>query len=269
MPAQARASHRSPQMTLDGFAQAQKEAFAGFSESTCARFASLANRVAQRCHVELAGLENLPRGCAVLVANHSFGLLDLALAVARIRTESQRNVWSLGEHVWWRVPVVRRLAAACGIVDGTQENADALLSAGELVLVLPGGLRESLKPHELRYRLLWGHRYGFVRAALRNGAPLVPVACIGGDDIFDLVGNAFERARRLHLPIPIPRPRHALPIPHRVRLRIVLGERIDVTGRGSADDPHAVRSLRREVEGAIHELIEEELARRAHFPYGS
>jgi 1-acyl-sn-glycerol-3-phosphate acyltransferase len=175
----------------------------------------------------------------------------------------------LGEHLWWKVPVLRRLAAACGVVDGTQENADALLSAGELLLVLPGGLRESLKPRELRYRLLWGHRYGFVRTALRNHAPLVPLACIGGDDIFDIVGNAFKRGERLHVGIPIPRPRYGLPIPHSVHLRVVLGEPIDVNGRGSADEERAARSIRREVEGAIHELLEEELARRAHFPYGT
>jgi hypothetical protein len=39
--------------------------------------------------------------------------------------------------------------------------------------------------------------------------------------------------------------------------------------RGGVDDEHAVRSLRREGEGALHELFEEELARRARFPYAS
>jgi hypothetical protein len=63
------------------------------------------------------------------------------------------------------------------------------------------------------------------------------------------------------------RPRHGLPIPHRTQFRIMIGEPIDAAGRGGADDEHAVRSLRREVEGALHELFEEELARRARFPY--
>jgi len=52
------------------------------------------------------------------------------------------------------------------------------LSHDQLVLVMPGGVREALKPRELRYRLLWGHRYGFVRAALRNQTPIVPVASV-------------------------------------------------------------------------------------------
>lgn len=256
-------------MALDGFAQVEKDAFTGFSCEASGRFYRLADRLARRWRVELSGLENLPKGRAVLVANHAFGFWDLALAVARIRTETQRHVWSLGEHLWWKVPVLRKLAASVGVVDGTQQNADILLSAGELLLVLPGGLREALKPRELRYRLLWGHRYGFIRAALRNRAPIVPLACIGGDDIFDLVGNAFARGRRLHLGIPVPRPLHGLPIPRRTPLRIVLGEPIDVVDRQRPDEEATVRSIRREVEGAIHEMIEEELARRAHFPYGA
>jgi hypothetical protein len=81
---------------------AEKDAFIGFSEPTCTRFFSLANRLAQRCHLELAGVQNLPRGRAVLVANHAFGFWDLALAVAKIRDATQRNVWSLGEHLWCR-----------------------------------------------------------------------------------------------------------------------------------------------------------------------
>jgi 1-acyl-sn-glycerol-3-phosphate acyltransferase len=121
-----------------------------------------------------------------------------------------------------------------------------------------------VKPRELRYRLLWGHRYGFVRAAVRNRAPIVPLACIGGDDLFTLVGNAYHRGARwlpwLHFPIP--RPAGYVPWPHRVRLRYVIGEPISCEGV-RLDDDSAIHRLRREIEGALHELIENELARRA------
>ena len=164
---------------------------------------------------------------------------------------------------------MRRLVAAVGTVDGTPENADRLLSHDEIVLVLPGGLREALKPRELRYRLLWGQRYGFVRAAIRNQAPIIPMASVGADDLFDLVGNAYTRGERWlrRNGVPIPLPSRILPIPHFVQLSFIFGEPIlPRAGLDEADNPAVVHRLRREVEGALHELIESELARRSGIP---
>ena len=237
-------------------------------EGLAHRFLNVLDRTGELLNVEIAGLERLPPGRALLVTNHAFGF-DAAFLMARIEAVTGRRVWVLGEHAWWRIPGLRKVAAAAGTVDGTQENADRLLASDELVLVLPGGLREALKPRELRYRLLWGNRYGFVRAAIRNGAPLVPVASFGADDIFDLVGNAFERANKLHLPFPIPRPAHLLPIPHLTPIRYVVGEPIPVDGLSLGDgsqDQARLRRLRREVEGAIHEMFEEQLASQVGFP---
>jgi 1-acyl-sn-glycerol-3-phosphate acyltransferase len=157
------------------------------------------------------------------------------------------------------------MANLLGTVDGTRENLDALLARDELVLVMPGGLREALKPRELRYRLLWGHRYGFVRAALRNQAPIVPMASIGADELFDFVGNAFDRGSRWlrRMGIPIPLPAHLLPIPHFVHMKYVIGEPIPpFTPAEPSGDDVVVKRLRREVEGELHELFEHELASR-------
>jgi 1-acyl-sn-glycerol-3-phosphate acyltransferase len=217
--------------------------------------------------VKVDGLENVPeRGAALLVANHTFGY-DSAFALAAITQRVGRPVWALGDHLWWKVPLVRHVAAGIGVVDGTPQTVDRLLANEELVLVLPGGMREAVKPRELRYQLLWGSRYGFVRAAIRSGAPLIPLACVGADDLFDFVGNAYARGARWlggrrHVPVPLPA--RILPIPHFSPLRFIIGEPI-VHGLApeQADDIAVLRRLRHEVAGALHELIENELARRA------
>ncbi len=247
-------------MAYDGFTPGDKDAYEGYSAPIARAFFDVLERLGRRIGVDVRGIDRLPRGRALLVANHAFGF-DVAFAMARIKAVTGRQVWVLGEHAWWSVPGARRLAAAVGTVDGTPENVDRLLEADELVLVLPGGLREAMKPRELRYRLLWGHRYGFVRAAVRNGAPIVPIASLGADDIFDLVGDPFARARRLHLPFPLPR---LLPVPHLRALSFVIGEPIPVDDATTDEDGH-VRRLRREVEGALHEIFEDELTQRAHF----
>jgi 1-acyl-sn-glycerol-3-phosphate acyltransferase len=251
-------------MPMDGFDALQCQAFSGRSPETSQRFYARVDELARRWHVHIAGLEHLPKGRALLVANHAFGF-DVVFPVAAIAQRLGRRVWVLGEHLWWKVPFVRRFAAAVGVVDGTSENIDKLLSADELVLVLPGGMREAVKPHQLRYQLLWGQRYGFVRAAVRNRAPLVPLACVGADELLDLVGNPFRRGARwlgLH-GLPLPRPSYGLPIPHPKALHYMFGEPIlPFVPAEQAGDPAVLRQLRREVEGSLHELIESELARR-------
>lgn len=244
-------------MSLDDFDPAETSAFVGFRPQTAQRFFERIDKLAEQLHIETTGLHNLPPGRALLVANHSFGW-DVMFPMARIAQQLDRQVWALGEHAWWKVPFLRKWAAACGVVDGSQENADALLSADQLVLVLPGGLREAVKPPALRYQLLWGRRYGFVRAALRNQAPLVPMAAVGTEELFDILGG--------HRWLPrwgVPVPNANVFRPRRIRGHFSIGEPIPPGPPEAERDMQVVRRLRREIEGALHELIEDELARRA------
>jgi 1-acyl-sn-glycerol-3-phosphate acyltransferase len=246
---------------LDGWKPRDKEAFEAFSPRVAARVYAAVDWIGRHLHVEVLGVEKLPPGRAILVGNHAFGW-DSIFPMAAIWRATKRPVWALGEHLWWRVPYLRRIVGAIGTVDGTRPNADRLLAADQLVLVLPGGLRESVKPRELRYRLLWGNRYGFVKAAIKNRAPLVPLVAIGPDDVFDLVGDAYARGERwLHKSFPLPRLAHV----HRAHFRFVIGDPIQPSSAPDrVQDFATLRALRHEVEGAMHELIEQELARRAH-----
>jgi 1-acyl-sn-glycerol-3-phosphate acyltransferase len=229
-------------------------------------FYAAVQRAGRILGAELEGAERIPlHGGAILVANHTFGF-DVAYPLAVLLERTGRQVWVLGDHTWWKLPLVRAFAGAVGVVDGNPQQADDLLRAGELVLVLPGGLREAVKPRELRYQLLWGKRYGFVRLAIRHQVPMIPLACVGADDLFDFVGNAYARGKRwLGVSgLPVPLPSRILPIPHRASLRFLVGEVImPHVGSEMSEDLAAQRWLRREVAGALHELMETELARRA------
>lgn len=253
-------------MSIDGFDPHDRDAFAAFSWRTTETVCTFLGAVGRVLGVETSGMENLPKGRALLVANHAFGF-DVAFPAAAITRATGRVVYSLGEHAWWKAPWIRRFATSVGIVDGTQENADKLLSTDQLLLVMPGGLREAMKPSELRYRLLWGHRYGFVRSAIRNGAPVVPLACVGADEWFHLVGNPFERGRKwLGRAFPIPKPWGGLPILHPVKPRYAIGQPLVLQARPDQEnDIEVVKRCRFQIQGALQELIDIELAKREGF----
>jgi 1-acyl-sn-glycerol-3-phosphate acyltransferase len=232
-----------------------------YDASKAERSLAAASGLGRLLHARVEGVERVPQGPALVVSNHAFGW-DVAIPMASLAAHSGRRVWFLGEHLWWRVPYLRDLAAASGVVDGTRENARHLLEQGELVAVLPGGLREALKPEQLAYRLLWGSRAGFARVAIASGAAVVPLASIGADDVFRLVGNAFLRGDRWfgHHTLPIPR----LRLPHRTHLAYIFGEPIvPRVGPELADDPVEARRLVHEVRGALDEILTCELAARA------
>jgi 1-acyl-sn-glycerol-3-phosphate acyltransferase len=257
----------APLETIDGFKLSDSAPFHGFDPAIFSRVARVAEVIAARAPGKVEGIDRIPAGRAILVANHAFGW-DVAVPAAVVWRETGRTVWSLGEHAWWKVPFLRKLAAASGVVDGTPENVDTLLEGDQLVLVLPGGLREAMKPSALRYRLLWGRRYGFVRAALRNQAPIVPLACVGADEMFELAGNAFARGKRLlgRFAVPLPLPVWSHVVPWLRPLTYRFGEPIQPELLAGETEEHATRRIRREVEGQLSEMLDEILAERAGFP---
>lgn len=228
------------------------------------------DRIGRRLDVRIEGIERIPKGRGLIVANHAFGW-DVLFVMARLHRECGRKLWALGDHSFWKFPGLRQIARDLGTVDGSPHNLDQLLERDQLVLVLPGGLREAVKPRELRYRLLWGDRHGFARAAIRHRAPIVPMACLGADELFDFVGDAFDRGERWlgRRGIPIPLPARLLPWPRRVALEYVIGEPLwPGVGPEQQDDGAAVHRFRHEVAGALHELLDNALARRAGVDLG-
>jgi 1-acyl-sn-glycerol-3-phosphate acyltransferase len=122
------------------------------------------------------GTDSIPAaGPALFVGNHTiFGLLDLPLLINHVHRERGLFLRGLGDHAHFKVPVWREFLTRFGAVDGTRENARALLRDGEPVLVLPGGGREVAKRKGERYRLIWKQRMGFARLAIEARCPVVP-----------------------------------------------------------------------------------------------
>ena len=132
------------------------------------------------------GLENLPRdGRFLLVGNHTQGGGEVLLIPYFVRREIGSRVRPLAERRMGDLPApMGDLIAAYGAVIGSPESASELMRHDETILVFPGGGREIAKFKGEENTLRWQGRAGFARVSVENGYPIVPVALIGGDDVY-------------------------------------------------------------------------------------
>jgi 1-acyl-sn-glycerol-3-phosphate acyltransferase len=169
--------------------------------------------------VDCRGIENIPEnGRAILVGNHS-GLLPLDGAMITIAMcnshKSPRRVRYLVTDWFFTLPRrVGEWVSETGQVRATLENAQKLLDRDELVGVYPEGLRGVGKAFPERYRLLDFHP-GFVQLAISTQTPIIPVATVGGDEIFPNFVNLKAVGRLLKMPFfPITPTFPWMPFPH-------------------------------------------------------
>jgi len=221
--------------------------------------------------VDAAGLERVPAtGAVILVTNRGGALLPyeglmLQVALAARRGRSARPVvddW-LG-----RLPLLGTALAGLGGVRGTPGRLRRLLADGEAVIVAP----EAGQPKRFsqRYRVGSFGRGGFARLAIETGAPIVPVAVIGAEEIHPVLARFDLPGRLLGLPtLPItptfPWLGLAGLVPLPTKWLLLAGEPVDVAARhpaADADDAAAVGRLRDQMRERLQALVLEGLRRR-------
>ncbi|MBN8231911.1 acyltransferase family protein [Corallococcus macrosporus] len=146
----------------------------------------------QYWRVSVEGVDQVPRGAAILVANHSGALpydgLVMAQALVRERPDLLEARWLVEDQVF-HAPMLGTLFNRLGAVRASPENALRLLDERRPLVVFPEGYQGASKPFAERYRLKRFGRGGFVKLALRTGAPIVPVAIVGAEETSPLLGR--------------------------------------------------------------------------------
>jgi 1-acyl-sn-glycerol-3-phosphate acyltransferase len=227
--------------------------------------------------IEVRGMENVPsEGGALIVANHS-GTVPVDSAMTQVALHdhhpARRHLRMLAADLVFTMPVVAPMARKTGATLACNEDAERLMTAGELVGVWPEGFKGIGKPFSERYKLQRFGRGGFVSAALRSGVPIIPCSIVGAEEIYPLVGNIPTLARLLGIPyipitpfFPLLGPLGLIPLPS--KWIIEFGEPIetDRIGPGGADDPMLVFNLTDQVREVIQQtLYRLLLARRSVF----
>ena len=223
--------------------------------------------------VETTGLENVPaHGRALLVANHAGTLpYDSAMVMHAIRRDhpARRDVRPLIEDTVFHLPFLGPLMNRIGGVCADPDNAERLLRKGELVAVFPEGEKGMGKLWRERYRLQRFGRGGFVKLALRTGAPIIPVAVVGAEEAAPMLGKVTWFAKNIGIPwVPVTPtfpwlgPVGLLPLPS--KWYVQFGEPVNLSGLGpaSADDRLLVNRLADQIRTQIQSMVEGLLAKR-------
>jgi 1-acyl-sn-glycerol-3-phosphate acyltransferase/nucleoside-diphosphate-sugar epimerase len=223
--------------------------------------------------VRTEGLEHVPSsGPALVVGNHAgtlpFDALMVALAI-HDEHPAHRTLRMLAADFAFTLPLIAPLARKSGNTLACEQDAERLLDAGELVGVFPEGYKGLGKPFRDRYRLQRFGRGGFVELALRSGTPIVPVAVVGSEEIYPMLGNLRRLARLLGLPylpvtptFPLLGPLGAVPLPSRWLIEFC--PPIETAGYGSDAilDPMVVFDLTDQVRDTIQRTLNKNLRRR-------
>jgi 1-acyl-sn-glycerol-3-phosphate acyltransferase len=218
-------------------------------------------------------LEHVPaQGPAVVVANHA-GLLPWDALVLRHALgrdhPAHRDLRSLLDDAACDRPVVGGLAVRLGAVRATPPAAARLLGDGGLVGVFPEGSAAEARPWRDRYRVGWFGRGGFVKVALRAGAPIIPCAIVGSEEAAPAIARNGFLADLLKLPLLAAQPglriasAGLLPLPSRWSLRF--GPAIDLgdAGPARADDPAFVAAATERTRLAIQAMLDQDTVGRA------
>jgi len=173
-----------------------------------------------------------------------------------------RHLRPLGADLVFRLPVIGEMARKGGATLACGEDAERMLSNGELVGVWPEGFKGIGKPYSERYKLQRFGRGGFVAAAIRTGVPIVPCSVVGAEEIYPLVGNIPSLARLMGVPyipitpfFPLLGPLGLLPLPSKWLIEFGEPIRTDSYDEGASDDPMLVFNVTDQVRETIQQTL--------------
>lgn len=148
-----------------------------------------------------SGLERLPRQPALFIGNHALLALDAFTFQLLMHYDYGRFLRPLGDRTLFQNRHYAATVVALGAARGEPHVVEALMAAGEDVLLYPGGTFEAVKAPEHRYELLWQERYGFIRLAAKMGYTIVPFAAVGPDEYYDqhFTGAEFQQGQLMQL----------------------------------------------------------------------
>lgn len=149
------------------------------------------------------GVANVPaRGPVLLVGNHNGGFVPsegffVALALYE-QYGPERALYALAHDFLFEDPTLRRYAGRLGLLRAGHESARHAFAAGACVLVYPGSDMDTFRPFRDRNKVVLAGRKGFLKLALRERVPIVPVVSAGAHEQFIVLTRGDKLAHLIH-----------------------------------------------------------------------
>lgn len=180
-----------------------------------------------------------------IFAYHPHGLWTWGLWTALVSEQFR----TLFPSISWRILVATPLLMLPGAghfihwiggISATAESAGESIKAGHSIVVIPGGLAEAILSSPTEPAILLKARRGFVRLAIQNGTPLVPMYGFGETSLFSQVSFWRERrlrwSRLLGFPVTIFTGMLGSPAPVSHPVHVVVGAPIEVAQKAAPTD---------------------------------
>lgn len=143
-----------------------------------------------------------PEGQMLIVGSHNGGSASPDTSMFMYdwfrRFGYERLAYGLMHPTGWKFPGLARPAAQVGAVLAHPKMAIAALQRGAAVLVYPGGAEDMFRPYKLRNQIHLAGRKGFIKLALREEVPIIPIISHGAHDTLIILGDFYDQVRQLH-----------------------------------------------------------------------
>ncbi|MCA1992609.1 MAG: glycerol acyltransferase, partial [Coleofasciculus sp. S288] len=108
-----------------------------------------------------------------------------------------RVTYALMHRLAWKFTPFPKTAAQFGAILAHPKMAIAALQRDAAVLVYPGGAEDMFRPHSLRHKIYFAGRKGFIKLALREEVPIVPIISYGAHDTLIVLADFHQQMRQL------------------------------------------------------------------------
>ncbi|MDJ0554315.1 MAG: lysophospholipid acyltransferase family protein [Microcoleaceae cyanobacterium MO_207.B10] len=152
--------------------------------------------------VQTDGWHHIPTAQKILiVGSHNGGLAAPDMYMCMYdwfkRFGTERLVYGLmHQNVWSVFPT--QTVVQCGAVRAHPKMAIAAFQRNASVAVYPGGAIDVFRPHGMRNQIYFAGRKGFIKLALREEVPIVPMISYGAHDTLFVLADFYEQAKQLH-----------------------------------------------------------------------